>query len=59
MQSFGGTDPLRGPGIYTFGMEWLARGNVLVGVEYDTTLGADKDPWVASAKVDLANLLQR
>jgi photosystem II stability/assembly factor-like uncharacterized protein len=54
--SFGGSDPIRGRGTYTFNMYWLAQGNVLVGVEYDVSLGPKDDPYVAMARADLAKL---
>jgi photosystem II stability/assembly factor-like uncharacterized protein len=54
--SFGGSDPIRGRGTYTFNMYWLAQGNVLVGVEYDVSLGPKADPYVAMARADLAKL---
>jgi hypothetical protein len=52
----GGSDPNRGPGIFTFKIHWLARGNVLVGVYYDITLGPNADPYVKMAREDLAKL---
>ncbi len=51
-----GWDPNRGPGIFTFKIHWLARGNVLVGVQYDITLGPNADPYVKMAREDLAKL---
>jgi hypothetical protein len=48
-----GTDPLRGPGTFSFRIRWLARGNVLVGVQYDASAGADRDPFVNEAKAKL------
>ena len=52
----GGSDPNRGPGIFTFKIHWLARGNVLVGVQYDITLGPNADPYVKMAREDLVKL---
>lgn len=37
-------------------MHWLARANVLVGVKFDSKLGADGDPVVAEARADLLKL---
>ena len=51
-----GTDALRGSGMFSFDMYWLARGNVLVGVQYDTSLGPDRDPIVAQVRTKLATL---
>lgn len=52
----GGSDPNRGPGIFNFKIHWLARGNVLIGVQYDITLGVNADPYVAIARKDLIQL---
>jgi hypothetical protein len=52
----GGTDPLRGPGGFSFKFRWLARGNVLVVVQYDTSVGPQNDVIVAQARVKLATL---
>ncbi len=52
----GGTDPLRGPGMFAFKMRWLARGNVLVGVQYDTSVGPENDMFVTQVRAKLANL---
>ncbi len=51
-----GTDALRGTGTYSLDIHWLARGNVLVGVQYDTSIGPAHDPIVSKARVDLAAL---
>jgi hypothetical protein len=51
-----GSDPRRGPGGFTFKMHWLARGNVLVGVRDDASLGPQADPYVKVAREDLAKL---
>jgi hypothetical protein len=51
-----GTDPLRGNGIYSFKVDWLARGNVLVGVQYDTSIGPENDPIVGQVRAMLATL---
>jgi hypothetical protein len=37
-------------------IHWLARGNVLVGVYYDITLGPNADPYVKMAREALAKL---
>jgi hypothetical protein len=52
----GGTDSLRGPGIFAFRIRWLARGNVLVGVQYDASLGPDHDRFVGEARTKLQSL---
>jgi hypothetical protein len=52
----GGSDPNRGPGVFTFKYHWLARGNVLVGIRYDASLGPDMDPYVKMARANLAKL---
>ncbi len=52
----GGTDPLRGPGGFSFKIHWLARGNVLVGVQYDTSVGPQNDVIVAQVRAKLATL---
>jgi hypothetical protein len=54
--AFGGTDPLRGPGIFSFKIHWLARGNVLVAVQYDTSVGPNNDVIVAQVRAKLATL---
>ena len=54
--TFGGSDPIRGSGTYTFQLYWFARGNVLVGVEYDVSLGPQADPYVTLARANLAKL---
>jgi hypothetical protein len=51
-----GTDVGRGPGTYSFKIHWLARDNILVGVQYNTSLGADQDPIVAEVRNDLQKL---
>jgi hypothetical protein len=51
-----GTDPQRGPGTYSLRVHWLARANVLVGVQYDAALGPDTDPTVAQVRADLMKL---
>jgi hypothetical protein len=56
MVSFGGSDPIRGPGTYTFKLYWLARDNVLVGVAYDVSVGPQADPYVKMARANLAKL---
>jgi hypothetical protein len=35
---------------------WMARGNILVAVSYDTDLGPNSDPLVAQARANLAKL---
>ena len=52
----GGTDPLRGSGMFSFKIHWLARGNVLVAVQYDTSVGPDNDVMVAQMRARLATL---
>lgn len=52
----GGTDPLRGPGTFSFKFRWLARGNVLVAVQYDTSVGPQNDVIVAQVRAKLATL---
>ena len=52
----GGTDPLRGPGAFSFKFRWLARGNVLVAVQYDTSVGPQNDVIVAQVRAKLATL---
>jgi hypothetical protein len=52
----GGTDPLRGPGMFSFKIHWLARGNVLVAVRYDTSVGPENDVMVAQMRAKLATL---
>jgi len=52
----GGTDPLRGPGAFSFKVHWLARGNVLVAVRYDTSVGPSNDVMVAQMRAKLATL---
>jgi hypothetical protein len=52
----GGTDPLRGQGMFSFKIHWLARGNVLVAVQYDTSVGPDNDVMVAQMRAKLATL---
>ena len=52
----GGTDPLRGPGAFSFKFHWLARGNVLVAVQYDTSVGPENDVIVAQVRAKLATL---
>jgi Galactose oxidase, central domain len=52
----GGTDPLRGPGAFSFKFHWLARGNVLVAVQYDTSVGPQNDVIVAQVRAKLATL---
>jgi hypothetical protein len=51
-----GTDPLRGPGAFSFKFRWLARGNVLVAVQYDTSVGPQNDVIVAQVRAKLATL---
>jgi hypothetical protein len=51
-----GTDPLRGPGAFSFKFRWLARGNVLVAVRYDTSVGPENDVIVAQVLAKLATL---
>ena len=52
----GGTDPLRGAGFFSFKDRWLARGNVLVGVQYDTSVGPQNDVFVTQVRAKLATL---
>jgi Galactose oxidase, central domain/Kelch motif len=51
-----GTDPLRGPGIFSFKELWFARGNVLVGVQYDASVAPDNDVMVVQMRTKLATL---
>jgi hypothetical protein len=51
-----GPDLLRGSGSYAIRIDWIARANVLIGVQYDTSLGPTGDPFVALARSDLAKL---
>jgi hypothetical protein len=55
-ESYGETDPLRGPGRFSFKFRWLARGNVLVVVQYDTSVGPQNDVIVAQVRAKLATL---
>ena len=43
-------------GIYTRRVHWLARANVLMGVNYDLNLGLQVDPFVAEARRQLQRL---
>lgn len=52
-----GTDSRRGPGEFSFRFHWLARGNILVGVQYDVSVGASNDTFVSAARTRLASLL--
>jgi hypothetical protein len=52
----GGTDPLRGAGGFSFKIHWLARGNVLVAVQYDTSVGPENDVMVVQMRTKLATL---
>jgi hypothetical protein len=52
----GGTDPLRGAGFFWFKDRWLARGNVLVAVQYDTSVGPENDVFVTQVRAKLATL---
>jgi len=54
--NFVGSDPLRGPGSFSLRIHWLARGNVLVGVQYDPSVGQDLDRFAAEARADLQTL---
>jgi hypothetical protein len=51
-----GTDASRGAGLFTFRVRWMAKANVLVGVQYDVALGVDRDPVVRAVRGDLATL---
>jgi hypothetical protein len=46
-------------GIYTRRVHWLARANVLMGVNYDVNLGLRADPFVAEARRQLQKLPAR
>ena len=52
----GGTDPLRGAGFFSFKDRWLARGNILAAVQYDTSVGPENDAFVAQVRAQLATL---
>jgi WD40 repeat protein len=52
----GGTDPLRGAGFFSFKDRWLARGNVLAAVQYDTSVGPENDVFVTQVRAKLAAL---
>lgn len=52
----GGTDPLRGAGFFSFKDRWLARGNVLAAVQYDTSVGPQNDVFVTQVRARLATL---
>jgi WD40 repeat protein len=52
----GGTDPLRGAGFFSFKDRWLARGNVLAAVQYDTSVGPENDVFVTQVRAKLATL---
>jgi len=52
----GGTDPLRGAGFFSFKDRWLARGNVLAAIQYDTSVGPENDIFVAQVRAKLATL---
>ncbi len=52
----GGTDPLRGAGFFSFKDRWLARGNILVAVQYDTSVGPEHDIFVSQIRARLATL---
>ena len=51
-----GYDPLRSAGVSTFTVHWMARGNILVGVQYDSDLGSNADPFVTQARASLSTL---
>jgi hypothetical protein len=53
------TDPLRGGQSVSLRVRWLARGNILVGVQYNQVTGADSDPFVLKAQTALSSLPER
>jgi hypothetical protein len=51
-----GTDPVRGSGLFSLSVRWIAYENLLVAVQYDTALGADRDPVVRDVRARLSSL---